>query len=739
MADFTPQPTASSADDMLDTNIVPSPSTSSFNRSLVASPAAIDDCSPPFPSETLSLAELDRLFFQFMNKICSNLDAKDAKGEPIHQALATKETQRLDDSSDFCQFKVRIQAFTNMFLEELAFQGYKIPMSKVRSYLRNKPFISRFNEDGKEAKLMGDDIWNIDARKLPEGGWMFRPFHRKSKGSPPSVAHVGLRWSSPPRIWDPQASRTNVPLELSSPALPNWLSWEDGILSGTPPPDARACDVTIEARYMQDGREEVLVQTFHINIEPMSGSETSFATSRRQSLTNEPRRVYSDSVLPQTSGTVPRFVNPWRMATESGDLHQAHHLPRTQSSLGQLGVLPAMSVATQDAQMTQALTSAAHWQPYVIAVKSPHDATGPQLQALAKQQDVRTATAQALDHESRFTGSHPDAVAPSSNVLVTASQQIVLQTSKQVPADLFYVKQVTHSPQNVFFVFCEDMAWLDNVVSKASAIVEDNLGFEKVDDPAEADLTIILEQGEVTFETNDNPMNPHIGLKLRHKLPMPTSDASKEKEYAEHVMRVIYAARNFAYHLHRKGTQTVDIRMELHDLESEFDAENHKWIRMPKGDNLIPTDPSYVRVTQLGALGMTIYNDTDIPLYLNVLHFDSSDLVIRAWSLPEYGSDGKAKNINPTRIDPPLLPRSKLTLGYGVGWASPWRFHLREDEEKHFGFFKVFYASVPANFKNMAQPTPFRIGASIPYLPNYWFQKYPDIWGELRVGVVQIR
>ncbi|TDL21587.1 hypothetical protein BD410DRAFT_771531, partial [Rickenella mellea] len=276
-------------------------------------------------------AEVDRIFFQFMNKICSNLDATDAKGEPIHQTLMAKKMQRLDESPDFRPFKFRIQAFTNAFLEELAFQGYpedKIPMKKVRNYLWNQPFISRFNEDGKKAKSKGNHIWNIDAKKLAEGGWTFRPFHRKLAGSPPSVAYVGLRWSWAPRIWDPQASRTNIPLEFSSPALPSWLSWEDGILSGTPPPDAQACDVTVEARCIQDGREEMLVQTFHINIAPMSGSDTSFAASRRPSLTNDPRRVNSDSVLPQASGTVPRFVNAGRLATESGDMHEIRPLPR---------------------------------------------------------------------------------------------------------------------------------------------------------------------------------------------------------------------------------------------------------------------------------------------------------------------------------------------------------------------------------------------------------------------------
>lgn len=87
----------------------------------------------------------------------------------------------------------------------------------------------------------------MDAKKT-EGGWMFRPFQRRLAGAPPGVAYVGLRWTWTPRIWDPQASRTNMPVTYSSQSLPGWLSWKDDVLSGIPPHDAQSCDVTVEAR-----------------------------------------------------------------------------------------------------------------------------------------------------------------------------------------------------------------------------------------------------------------------------------------------------------------------------------------------------------------------------------------------------------------------------------------------------------------------------------------------------------
>ncbi|KAI0928700.1 hypothetical protein AcW2_004628 [Taiwanofungus camphoratus] len=359
-------------------------------------------------------AEVERIFFEFLNSICSNLDATDAKGEPIHQTLMAKKMQRLDESPDFRPFKFRIQAFTNAFLEELARQDYpeeKIPMKKIRNFLWNQPYISRFNEEGKKSKSKGNHIWHVDAKKS-EGGWAFRPFRRKLAGTPPGVAYIGLRWSWTPRIWDPQASRTNTPVKYSSPLLPSWLSWKDDVLAGTPTPDAQSCDVTVEARFMQEGKEELLTHTVHITIAPMASVDSTFTPSRRPSLVDDvhnARRVLSDSVVAQT--TPPRLL-------------------RAQSSLA-----PVVPVVAPDSQVVQVLTTAAQRvaqeaQSQVVA--SPNDA-GPELQALAKQQHVLTVTAQAFN--SKLSGEILDGSAAQSNALTAAAQQVVLQAARQVAAD----------------------------------------------------------------------------------------------------------------------------------------------------------------------------------------------------------------------------------------------------------------------------------------------------------------
>ncbi|EJF65814.1 hypothetical protein BD309DRAFT_848533 [Dichomitus squalens] len=362
-------------------------------------------------------ADVERIFFEFLNSICSNLDATDSKGEPIHQTLMAKKMQRLDESPDFRPFKFRIQAFTNAFLEELARQGYpeeKIPMKKIRNFLWNQQYISRFNEEGKKSKSKGNHIWHVDAKKT-EGGWQFRPFKRKLAGTPPGVAYVGLRWTWTPRIWDPQASRTNMPVSYSSPALPQWLAWKEDSLTGIPPPDAQSCDVTVEARFMQDGKEELLTHTVHITIAPMAAVDSTFTPSRRPSLVGDvhnPRRILSDSIV---SGVVPA---PAQRLSMRGPIAAA-----------------AAPVVAPESQVVQVLTTAAQRvaqeaQSQVVA--SPNE-VGPELQALAKQQHVLTVTAQAIS--SKMAGEVPDGAVAQSNALTAAAQQVVLQAARQVVAD----------------------------------------------------------------------------------------------------------------------------------------------------------------------------------------------------------------------------------------------------------------------------------------------------------------
>ncbi|KAL8293121.1 hypothetical protein RQP46_000815 [Phenoliferia psychrophenolica] len=195
-------------------------------------------------------AAIDPIFIEFLAELCSNLDATDSKGEPIHQTLMAKKMERLDQSHDFRPFKFRIQAFTSAFSEMLALRGYAeadVPFKKIRQYLWAQPCISRFNDDGKKAKSKGNHIWSIEAKKVPDKKWIFREFTRCIKGSPPSVAFAGLPWSWSPRVWDPQCSVAAIGASFSSPALPSWLSWDDNVLSGEAPDSLTGTSLEIKA------------------------------------------------------------------------------------------------------------------------------------------------------------------------------------------------------------------------------------------------------------------------------------------------------------------------------------------------------------------------------------------------------------------------------------------------------------------------------------------------------------
>ena len=216
-------------------------------------------------------AQMDPIFIEFLAELCSNLDATDSKGEPIHQTLMAKKMDRLDQSPDFRPFKFRIQAFTTAFAEKLADSGFpdsEVPIKRIRQYLWAQPCISRFNDDGKKAKSKGNHIWTIEAKKVPDKKWIFREFVRCIKGAGPPIAFIGLPWEWSPRVWDPQCSGSAIGASFSSPALPAWLSWDDNVLSGRAPEELNGheFDVIAIATFQAAGKVQQLEAKAHVRI-----------------------------------------------------------------------------------------------------------------------------------------------------------------------------------------------------------------------------------------------------------------------------------------------------------------------------------------------------------------------------------------------------------------------------------------------------------------------------------------
>ncbi|KAJ1983929.1 hypothetical protein H4R34_000984 [Dimargaris verticillata] len=214
------------------------------------------------------IQRLDEIFFSFLQGVCSNLEATDAKGEPIHQTLMAKKMQKLDETPDFRPFRFRIQAFTNAFHEELIEHGITeevVSARKVKLYLWNQRYISRYNEEGKRTKSKGNHVWNVEAKKIPTGGWIFREFPRKIVNNPPKMAYYGVKYEWAPKVWDPQNRTPNV--SFTSPWLPNWLRWNNNVLSGVPGIDAQSFEFKVIANYLGgEAMGHKLEATFYIHI-----------------------------------------------------------------------------------------------------------------------------------------------------------------------------------------------------------------------------------------------------------------------------------------------------------------------------------------------------------------------------------------------------------------------------------------------------------------------------------------
>ena len=261
-------------------------------------------------------AKFEAVFHEFLTSLCSNLEAKDERGELIHQTLMPKKMARLDESPDFRPFKFRIQAFTMAFKTELRRRGISeesASMRRIKQFLWSHPFISRFNEDGKKAKSKGNHIWIIQARRLPAGGWEFFTFSPKIAGASSKVAYVNEPWTWNLRIWDPQASSMNIKVVYSANTMPSWLHWEDNekVLTGVPTSTSQGGNLSVTALYVQNGQLHRLEHSFYLHVmnrpdETGSGEPLQSSDASLSDLPLEPKHLCTSPPPPtSTSVTIP--------------------------------------------------------------------------------------------------------------------------------------------------------------------------------------------------------------------------------------------------------------------------------------------------------------------------------------------------------------------------------------------------------------------------------------------------
>ena len=88
-------------------------------------------------------------------------------------------------------------------------------------------------------------------------------------------------------------------------------------------------------------------------------------------------------------------------------------------------------------------------------------------------------------------------------------------------------------------------------------------------------------------------------------------------------------------------------------------------------------------------------------------------------------------------VDPPLRPRSTLTIGYGATGGVPLAFELR-GSQVDIGFLKLFLTTTQTDFGSLAQGSPF--GSTRAPLPKNDVMKKlqtMDLWGTVMVTIVQ--
>ncbi|KAF8308110.1 hypothetical protein DL93DRAFT_1962949 [Clavulina sp. PMI_390] len=375
--------------------------------------------------------EMDRVFEIYLQGVCSDLEATDSKGEPIHQTLMPKKMAKMAESDDFRPFKFRIQAFTNAFMETLAQHNLGediVAQKKVKAYLwHQQPLISRFNDDGKKSKSKGNHVWHIMARHARSSenpdlsSWIFRSFLRRIMGNPPPLAYVGVPWSWQPRVWDPQMAREvspkstrqridgqstdilsllqSIQVNWSASNIPGWLKWQDDVLLGVPGPNdaTTGIEITVEAAFPAEQRDPVTT-SFHLTVYSHTISQLRAPT---------PARDANDTFITGIASNIPQDVKPIVDVTPSN------------KPIIQLERQQVLNVITASIHVIAAAQSE--------AVPDPSSETESHALRLARQQRVLVVTAEALSAPAvdPITGSSVQLSLPSAPLMAAVATEAI--------------------------------------------------------------------------------------------------------------------------------------------------------------------------------------------------------------------------------------------------------------------------------------------------------------------------
>ncbi|PVF99210.1 hypothetical protein CPB86DRAFT_814161 [Serendipita vermifera] len=229
----------------------------------------------------------------------------------------------------------------------------------------------------------------------------------------------------------------------------------------------------------------------------------------------------------------------------------------------------------------------------------------------------------------------------------------------------------------------------------AQVMKESELGRFKIMlvDKEKAELSLSLENGSVVF----NILDPLVTMYGVTQIPF------KVNPEAADIIHVLRHAAHYYWHLRRTSSDknlinAVDVELTaLREVDGEY-YDDLSPMRVPGGPNLNVDGVVNIVVDKRTMYGIKLVNKTSRPLYPYLFFFDSGDLSITPYfQSPSSGG----------RVDAPLRPKGSLSIGYGAGGATPFRYYLRDGTGIEVGFLKLFVATDPIDMSKIPQFSPF--------------------------------
>ena len=91
------------------------------------------------------------------------------------------------------------------------------------------------------------------------------------------------------------------------------------------------------------------------------------------------------------------------------------------------------------------------------------------------------------------------------------------------------------------------------------------------------------------------------------------------------------------------------------------------------------------------------------------------------------------------KVDPPLLPKSSLTIGYGAGGGIPYVYYLRDGQDIDVGYLKLFLFTQHVDLSHVPQNSPFAQVSPFGVCHHNKTVETIPIWDTILIPIIQRR